>query len=139
MRAKVWHFATMVTVLFGTGCSSQEFVASGTGTGSSTPYLSTPNVGIPGGIGVRGSSRIVSYGEGSSINAQVKLVRFKNGSVSTVSQLLSTTETPSFEPRGTEVAWSDNGAAVVWADFASGKGVIRSWVAGPNLCDAPIP
>lgn len=105
----------------------------------SSGAVATANIGVPGGVAVRGGSRVVAWGEDSALQAKVRLTRFKSGCASPVTLTVSPSETPAFDPRGVEVAWSDNGIAFVWTDWASGKGVIRRWVAGPNLCDAPVP
>jgi Putative metal-binding motif len=110
----------------------------GTATCSPTSFA-TPNFGFPGGTAARGSHRIVAYGDGVSVNASVHLVRFKGGCALPTNHLLATGEIPFFDPRGTEVSWNDNSAVVVWTDSGSGNGVITRWIAGPKLCDAPIP
>jgi hypothetical protein len=101
--------------------------------------IDVPAGGVPGSIAARGDARIVSFGYDISVLAEVRLMRFKKGCATPVIRTLSTGEIPTFEPRGTELAWSDNGVAVLWTDWGTGRGVIRRWVSGPNLCDAPIP
>ncbi len=115
-----------------------ELLANGSA-GCSPTALTTPAGAVPGGVAARGASRVVAYGEDVALQATVKLVRFKSGCASPVTRILAGSETPSFEPRGTEVSWNDNGIAVLWTDWGTGKGVIRRWVAGPNLCDTPVP
>jgi len=141
-------FAALAPTSGGWVYSFQEYTASGdqigmreqVGSGAlCTTSFATAQQQFPGGVAARGDKRLVVFGNDPGSAARVKLARFKAGCTTPLSLDLAGTDTPLWDPRGADIAWSDNGMAVVWPDQTSGTWVLTRYVTGPNLCDQPVP
>ncbi len=95
---------------------------------------------IVAGVAARGGSRVTVFGQDTGFSAKVQLVRFKTDCKSPLTQKVSDTDVPDWTSFGIPaLAWSDKSAVVLWVDHTTGTSVLRRWISGPNLCDAPVP
>jgi hypothetical protein len=142
------QFAALAPTSGGWVYAFQEYTSSGdqlgmreqVGSGSLCPTsFATAQVQVPGAVAARGDKRLVVFGNDISTSARVELARFKAGCTTPIALDLAGSDTPAWDPRGTDMAWSDNGMAVVWPDQNTGTFVLQSYVTGPNLCDQPVP
>jgi hypothetical protein len=93
---------------------------------------------VVGGVAARGDARVVVFGQDSNLSAKVQLVRVKADCKSPLTQKIADADLPDWISFGVpDLAWSDQSAVVVWIDQSTGNSVLRRWVSGPNLCDAP--